>query len=175
MASCFRPRRCARRDLGVGTLDPRAASPSVFPGTPKGLAFSPCLHRGLILHSPAKRTRDTLSGCPLSFWCARRDLNPYVIQHTPLKRACLPIPALALSDKWYYSIFAARLSTRIRLFFKARPQCARIRRSSGIRSAPPAANWRKDAPEGTGAAGERRAFSRCPGRRKGRRNTGPPS
>ncbi len=31
----------------------------------------------------------------LLFWCARRDLNSYVIQHTPLKRACLPIPALA--------------------------------------------------------------------------------
>lgn len=27
-------------------------------------------------------------------WCGRWDLNPYVIQHTPLKRACLPIPAL---------------------------------------------------------------------------------
>jgi len=29
-----------------------------------------------------------------AFWCGRWDLNPYVIQHTPLKRACLPIPAL---------------------------------------------------------------------------------
>ena len=27
-------------------------------------------------------------------WCGRWDLNPYVVQHTPLKRACLPIPAL---------------------------------------------------------------------------------
>ena len=26
-------------------------------------------------------------------WCEWRDLNPYVMQHTPLKRACLPIPA----------------------------------------------------------------------------------
>ena len=32
------------------------------------------------------------SGFPV--WCGRWDLNPYVIQHTPLKRACLPIPAL---------------------------------------------------------------------------------
>ena len=32
-------------------------------------------------------------GCLL--WCARWDLNPYDIRHTPLKRACLPIPALA--------------------------------------------------------------------------------
>jgi len=30
----------------------------------------------------------------LILWCGRWDLNPYVIQHTPLKRACLPIPAL---------------------------------------------------------------------------------
>ena len=32
------------------------------------------------------------SGFPV--WCGRWDLNPYVVQHTPLKRACLPIPAL---------------------------------------------------------------------------------
>ena len=28
-------------------------------------------------------------------WCDRWDLNPYVLPHTPLKRACLPIPALS--------------------------------------------------------------------------------
>ena len=28
------------------------------------------------------------------FWCGRRDLNPYVGIHTPLKRARLPIPPL---------------------------------------------------------------------------------
>ena len=27
-------------------------------------------------------------------WCGKWDLNPYVVRHTPLKRACLPIPAL---------------------------------------------------------------------------------
>ena len=26
-------------------------------------------------------------------WCEWRDLNPYVVWHTPLKRACLPVPA----------------------------------------------------------------------------------
>ena len=31
----------------------------------------------------------------LSLWCARGDLNPHTCWHTPLKRACLPIPALA--------------------------------------------------------------------------------
>ena len=41
--------------------------------------------------APNKRGHLSMS----SFvWCGRWDLNPYVIQHTPLKRACLPIPAL---------------------------------------------------------------------------------
>ena len=31
-----------------------------------------------------------------SIWCERRDLNPYVLLHTPLKRARLPIPPLSL-------------------------------------------------------------------------------
>ena len=30
------------------------------------------------------------------FWCGRWDLNPYALRHTPLKRTCLPIPALPL-------------------------------------------------------------------------------
>ena len=29
------------------------------------------------------------------FWCERRDLNPYGVIHTPLKRARLPIPPLS--------------------------------------------------------------------------------
>ena len=28
------------------------------------------------------------------FWCGRRDLNPYGVIHTPLKRARLPVPPL---------------------------------------------------------------------------------
>ena len=31
------------------------------------------------------------------FWCAKRDLNPYGVNHTPLKRARLPVPPLALT------------------------------------------------------------------------------
>ena len=31
----------------------------------------------------------------VQLWCERRDLNPYAMRHTPLKRACLPIPALS--------------------------------------------------------------------------------
>ena len=29
-----------------------------------------------------------------SFWCGKRDLNPYGVNHTPLKRARLPVPPL---------------------------------------------------------------------------------
>ena len=29
------------------------------------------------------------------FWCGRRDLNPYGVNHTPLKRARLPVPPLS--------------------------------------------------------------------------------
>ena len=47
------------------------------------------------------------TGFPL-FWCERWDLNPHAIRHTPLKRACLPVPALShidahLGRKGYYS------------------------------------------------------------------------
>lgn len=35
--------------------------------------------------------------CFAPIWCDRWDLNPYVLPHTPLKRACLPIPALSQS------------------------------------------------------------------------------
>ncbi len=40
-------------------------------------------------------------------WCERRDLNPYELPHTPLKRARLPIPPLShinLSRKCLYNI-----------------------------------------------------------------------
>ena len=29
------------------------------------------------------------------FWCGRRDLNPYSVNYTPLKRARLPVPPLS--------------------------------------------------------------------------------
>ena len=56
-------------------------------------------------------------------WCGRWDLNPYVIQHTPLKRACLPIPALPHKAmpwhcKKYFSIPAAKKQGLFGLFFK---------------------------------------------------------
>ena len=41
-----------------------------------------------------KNKDTTLSGDAL-FWCEEWDLNPHVVRHTHLKRACLPIPALS--------------------------------------------------------------------------------
>ena len=32
------------------------------------------------------------------YWCEKRDLNPYGVNHTPLKRARLPVPPLSLTD-----------------------------------------------------------------------------
>ena len=40
------------------------------------------------------KTKKAFGSLESFCWCGRWDLNPYVIQHTPLKRACLPIPAL---------------------------------------------------------------------------------
>ena len=41
------------------------------------------------------RTRQIV-GCN---WCEKRDLNPYGVNHTPLKRARLPVPPLS-HDVW---------------------------------------------------------------------------
>ncbi len=30
-------------------------------------------------------------------WCEKRDLNPYSVNYTPLKRARLPVPPLSLA------------------------------------------------------------------------------
>ena len=36
------------------------------------------------------------------FWCGRRDLNPYSVNHTPLKRARLPVPPLPHIKHLYF-------------------------------------------------------------------------
>ena len=41
----------------------------------------------------ANTKKDCIKTIQSLNWCEWRDLNPYVMQHTPLKRACLPIPA----------------------------------------------------------------------------------
>ena len=44
------------------------------------------------IHRPTKSPRLL----PWAFcWCEKRDLNPYGVNHTPLKRARLPVPPLS--------------------------------------------------------------------------------
>lgn len=38
-------------------------------------------------------------------WCEQRDLNPHAILHTPLKRACLPVPACSHKHNANYIVF----------------------------------------------------------------------
>jgi hypothetical protein len=61
--------RCRWSDLGVGTLNPRSASPSVFLGAFGSVESSPNLHRGLrYLWPSAQKIRSTQTGTPY-FWC----------------------------------------------------------------------------------------------------------
>lgn len=46
------------------------------------------------IHMNKKRTFLPI-GRTVLFWCERGDLNSHVGWHTPLKRACLPVPALS--------------------------------------------------------------------------------
>ena len=41
-------------------------------------------------------------------WCRRRDSNPHGLLHTPLKRACLPVPPLRHSKN--ITILASKLA-----------------------------------------------------------------
>ena len=55
-------------------------------------------------------------------WCERRDLNPYELPHTPLKRARLPIPPLShinfvLSNACILYHFGKSLSIPFLIFF----------------------------------------------------------
>src|SRR3990170_46868 len=40
-------------------------------------------------------------------WCRRGDLNPHGLPHTPLKRACLPVPPLRPNPRNGVQLFAA--------------------------------------------------------------------
>ena len=52
------------------------------------------------------------------FWCGKRDLNPYGVNHTPLKRARLPVPPLPrvrlARNILYYTLFFQN----VKCFFK---------------------------------------------------------
>ena len=57
------------------------------------------------------------------FWCGKRDLNPYGVNHTPLKRARLPVPPLPrithfCAQHWYYTPFVSKSQYLFRKKFK---------------------------------------------------------
>ncbi len=47
-----------------------------------------------IKNTPEAKAKEGRDCVPL-FWCEKRDLNPYGVNHTPLKRARLPVPPLS--------------------------------------------------------------------------------
>ena len=54
---------------------------------------------GAVYHTKLKGTG--IKPVPFS-WCGRRDLNPYSVNHTPLKRARLPVPPLPHIKHLYF-------------------------------------------------------------------------
>ena len=70
----------------------------------------------MILHSDKKGTGMK----PVPFlWCEKRDLNPYGVNHTPLKRARLPVPPL--SHSYRKPIFSDRLGRDISYYTRKNP------------------------------------------------------
>ena len=63
-------------------------------------------------------TKDHLIGWSFG-WCERRDLNPYGVNHTPLKRARLPVPPLS-------HIQFVAVPLRLRYYIKAILLCQHL-------------------------------------------------
>ena len=56
-------------------------------------------------------------------WCGKRDLNPYGVNHTPLKRARLPVPPLPrithyCAQRIYYTPFSKNVNPFLKKSFK---------------------------------------------------------
>ena len=61
-------------------------------------------------------------------WCEKRDLNPYGVNHTPLKRARLPVPPLSRVDflnsyiiphlEWFVNTFFKKYLRFLRFLYK---------------------------------------------------------
>ena len=96
---CSSPTRLVRK---TGLAPPAGGSCAAGKQSP-GLFFN--THPSSPVSIKSKNTGTTLRVMPV-FWCGRRDLNPYGVIHTPLKRARLPVPPLPRADidNWYYTI-----------------------------------------------------------------------
>ena len=58
------------------------------------LMISTTLRAVMICHYSVMDKKSRIKMIRL-FWCGKRDLNPYGVNHTPLKRARLPVPPLS--------------------------------------------------------------------------------
>ena len=63
-----------------------------------------------------------------SYWCEKRDLNPYGVNHTPLKRARLPVPPL--SHIKHLCFVTRRRSPRRKRCKPHAPQAVRFRKTA---------------------------------------------
>ena len=100
-------------------------------------------HRRRRFHPPAREDlveNDRFLPESVVFWCERRDLNPYGVNHTPLKRARLPVPPLShiglLTSNGYIIHKSEKKSIgflkKVFAIFKAAP-CALLPRASSFK------------------------------------------
>ena len=82
-----------------------------------------------------------VSRCDTPYSCEKRDLNPYGVNHTPLKRARLPVPPLShsvtrysIADGRYYTILSGVCQYIFENYRKylSLPRSLRIQRSIGV-------------------------------------------
>ncbi len=63
--------------------------------------------------SPVSNIKREYAMHTLSLWCGKRDLNPYGVNHTPLKRARLPVPPLPHSLERYIVYYTSFRLSRV--------------------------------------------------------------
>ena len=63
--------------------------------------------------SPVSNIKREHAPHTLSLWCGKRDLNPYGVNHTPLKRARLPVPPLPHSLERYIVYYTSHRLSRV--------------------------------------------------------------
>ena len=81
------------------------------------------LSRQSVSEKPISEQKSRQALAYLLFWCGKRDLNPYGVNHTPLKRARLPVPPLPrithyCAQRIYYTPFLEN----VKPFFKKSPK-----------------------------------------------------
>ena len=62
----------------------------------------PAAWRQIQARPPYRSRKEPMENPSALFWCEKRDLNPYGVNHTPLKRARLPVPPLSHIKHLYF-------------------------------------------------------------------------